>query len=70
MRFTPFRLAPTKLTLFTKPNCGLCDNAKLSLAKALDQAKTKVEYKEVDISKPENSAWYDKYVSNNYVQIV
>lgn len=56
-------MAPAKVTLFTKASCGLCEQAKANLSQAWDQARTKFDYEEVDISKPENKTWYDKYVS-------
>lgn len=60
MRFT--LISAAKLTLFTKPGCGLCDQAKVNLSKAWDLAQKKFDYEEVDISKPENKAWYNVYV--------
>lgn len=63
MRPSIIRLLATKVTFFTRPQCGLCENAKGALSKAWDQSKTKFDYKEVDITKPENSEWFDKYVS-------
>lgn len=45
--------------LFTRPNCGLCAEAKLQI----DAAAQSVEfsYSEIDITMPENTKWYDKY---------
>ncbi|KAM4879396.1 glutaredoxin-like protein C5orf63 homolog [Sylvia borin] len=45
------------LTLFTKKPCPLCDEAK----EVLEPYKRKFILQEVDITLPENSAWYDKY---------
>ncbi|XP_035166545.1 glutaredoxin-like protein C5orf63 homolog isoform X3 [Oxyura jamaicensis] len=45
------------LTLFTKKPCPLCDEAK----EALEPYKRRFILQEVDITLPENSAWYDKY---------
>ncbi|XP_061874911.1 glutaredoxin-like protein C5orf63 homolog [Colius striatus] len=45
------------LTLFTKKPCPLCDEAK----EVLEPYKRRFVLQEVDITLPENSAWYDKY---------
>ncbi|XP_064258816.1 glutaredoxin-like protein C5orf63 homolog [Passer domesticus] len=45
------------LTLFTKKPCPLCDEAK----EVLEPYKRRFILQEVDITLPENSAWYDKY---------
>ncbi|XP_074060505.1 glutaredoxin-like protein C5orf63 homolog isoform X2 [Macrotis lagotis] len=45
------------LTLFTKDPCPLCDEAK----EVLKPLKNKFILQEVDITLPENSAWYDRY---------
>ncbi|XP_068033648.1 glutaredoxin-like protein C5orf63 homolog [Anomalospiza imberbis] len=45
------------LTLFTKKPCPLCDEAK----EVLEPFKRRFILQEVDITLPENSAWYDKY---------
>ncbi|KAL2294780.1 hypothetical protein Nmel_008529 [Mimus melanotis] len=45
------------LTLFTKKPCPLCDEAK----EVLEPYKRRFIFQEVDITLPENSAWYDKY---------
>ncbi|PKU43028.1 hypothetical protein llap_6663 [Limosa lapponica baueri] len=45
------------LTLFTKKPCPLCDEAK----EVLEPYKGRFILQEVDITLPENSAWYDKY---------
>ncbi|XP_026722242.1 glutaredoxin-like protein C5orf63 homolog [Athene cunicularia] len=45
------------LTLFTKKPCPLCDDAK----EVLEPYKRRFILQEVDITLPENSAWYDKY---------
>ncbi|KAK4816351.1 hypothetical protein QYF61_015665 [Mycteria americana] len=45
------------LTLFTKKPCPLCDEAK----EVLEPYKTRFILQEVDITLPENSAWYEKY---------
>lgn len=63
MRYSAIRLFANKVTFFTRPNCGLCENAKAALSKAWDQSKTKFDYTEKDITKPENQEWFDKYVS-------
>ncbi|XP_066037962.1 glutaredoxin-like protein C5orf63 homolog [Chamaea fasciata] len=45
------------LTLFTKKPCPLCDEAK----EVLEPYKRRFILQEVDITLPENSAWFDKY---------
>ncbi|NXH61991.1 YD286 protein, partial [Rhabdornis inornatus] len=45
------------LTLFTKKPCPLCDEAK----EVLEPYRRRFILQEVDITLPENSAWYDKY---------
>lgn len=51
------------VTFFTRPECGLCRNARVSLSNAWDQSpeNSKFAYKEVDITKPENKEWHDLY---------
>lgn len=62
MRISFVRFAASKVTLFTRAQCGLCDNAKVAISKALQDSKKKFDYTEVDITKPENGQWFDKYV--------
>ncbi|XP_003477266.1 glutaredoxin-like protein C5orf63 homolog [Cavia porcellus] len=45
------------LTLFTKDPCPLCDEAK----ELLKPYKNRFVLQEVDITLPENSAWYERY---------
>ncbi|DAA27713.1 glutaredoxin-like protein C5orf63 homolog isoform X1 [Bos indicus] len=45
------------LTLFTKDPCPLCDEAK----EVLEPYRNRFILQEVDITLPENSAWYDRY---------
>lgn len=45
----------TRLTLFTRPNCSLCDSAKLVL-QALGRTKH-FEMKQVDVMDPVNKRW-------------
>ncbi|XP_072584764.1 glutaredoxin-like protein C5orf63 homolog isoform X2 [Vulpes vulpes] len=44
------------LTLFTKDPCPLCDEAK----ETLEPYKNRFILQEVDITLPENSAWYER----------
>lgn len=44
---------------YTRPNCGLCANAEYELEKAAERAKFGVL--NIDITKPENEAHFDKY---------
>ncbi|CAN6647234.1 hypothetical protein TRVA0_022S01046 [Trichomonascus vanleenenianus] len=60
MRASLARLA-AQVTFFTRPKCGLCDEAKMSLSRAWEKAETKFEYTEVDITKPDNQKWFDLY---------
>ncbi|XP_008839161.1 glutaredoxin-like protein C5orf63 homolog isoform X2 [Nannospalax galili] len=45
------------LTLFTKIPCPLCDEAK----EVLKPYRNRFILQEVDITLPENSAWYERY---------
>ncbi|XP_069820653.1 glutaredoxin-like protein C5orf63 homolog [Dendropsophus ebraccatus] len=45
------------LTLFTKNPCPLCDDAKEVLVPYMDR----FILEQVDITLPENTAWYDRY---------
>lgn len=62
MKPSIIRLLSTRVTFFTRPQCGLCENAKGALSKAWDESKAKFDYAEIDITKPENGEWFDKYV--------
>lgn len=66
MKPSLIRLA-TKVTLFTRPKCGLCDGAKTALSTAWDSSTKKFEYVEVDVTKPENGQWFDLYVCNDEI---
>ena len=49
----------TRITLFTRANCSLCETAKLSL---VDVRKRKeVVYEEIDIMAAGNGKWRDVY---------
>ncbi|XP_044146967.1 glutaredoxin-like protein C5orf63 homolog isoform X1 [Bufo gargarizans] len=54
--YTPRKEKPV-LTLFTKNPCPLCDEAKEVLAPYMDR----FVLEQVDITLPENTAWYDRY---------
>ncbi|XP_042244171.1 glutaredoxin-like protein C5orf63 homolog isoform X1 [Thunnus albacares] len=45
------------LTLFTKDPCPLCDEAK----EALQPLRHRFVFQQVDISRPENRSWFDRY---------
>ncbi|PIK51544.1 hypothetical protein BSL78_11571 [Apostichopus japonicus] len=45
------------LTLYTKENCSLCDDAK----EVLQDFPNKFTLEEVDITTPENKHWYKQY---------
>ncbi|XP_031694340.1 glutaredoxin-like protein C5orf63 homolog [Anarrhichthys ocellatus] len=51
-----FSTLPT-LTLFTKDPCPLCDEAN----EELEPLKHRFVFQQVDISLPENRAWWDSY---------
>ncbi|KAK9321038.1 hypothetical protein V1517DRAFT_327659 [Lipomyces orientalis] len=48
------------MTIFSRPQCGLCEEAKESITKAIKQLP-KFDFLEIDIMKPENHEWFDKY---------
>ncbi|KAK9372209.1 glutaredoxin-like protein [Lipomyces chichibuensis] len=48
------------MTIFSRPQCGLCDEAKESIAKAIKHLP-QFRYSEIDILKSENQEWFDKY---------
>ncbi|KAL6048513.1 Glutaredoxin [Balamuthia mandrillaris] len=56
MATTPFRRA---IRLFTKSDCGLCEDAKHVLLRV--RSKAPFELEEVDIRKKENEEWMLKY---------
>lgn len=49
------------LTLYSRPNCGLCVQAKDVLRESWEQSTRKFDFKEVDITRPENKEWFDLY---------
>uniref|UniRef100_H0XKA8 Glutaredoxin-like protein n=1 Tax=Otolemur garnettii TaxID=30611 RepID=H0XKA8_OTOGA len=52
-----FKTTLPVLTLFTKDPCPLCEEAK----DVLEPYKNRFILQEVDITLPENSAWYEQY---------
>ena len=48
-----------RLTLFTRANCGLCDNAKQVLSSVWDRRP--FEYDEVDVMSPDHEKWKHLY---------
>ncbi|RDD36561.1 Glutaredoxin-like protein C5orf63-like protein [Trichoplax sp. H2] len=46
-----------KITLFTKKDCPLCEEAK----EVILQYRNKIDYEEVDILCPGNKEWFDLY---------
>lgn len=48
-----------KIVLFTRPNCGLCDNAKRTIQSL--QKQVPFDYSEVDITNTDNKQWKDLY---------
>src|SRR6187402_1549433 len=59
MRVTLARFSATRLTLFTRATCGLCDVAKTRIQEF--QKKRTIDYSEIDISAPEHKTWRDVY---------
>lgn len=60
---TAMRRQLVQLELFTKENCGLCDNAKLVMEKVLaKEHSNEVQLKYTDITLPQNKLWWDSYV--------
>ncbi|KEF53309.1 uncharacterized protein A1O9_10757 [Exophiala aquamarina CBS 119918] len=61
MRATLVRLrAGTRLTLFTRANCGLCDTAKTRIQE-FQNRRAGIDYSEIDISGPGQQNWRDVY---------
>lgn len=57
-------LSDVQLTLFSKPNCGLCEEAKENLQELLDDEKLKsahIKLKEVNINELQNQKWWKAY---------
>ena len=48
-----------RLTLFTRENCGLCENAKLAVSRA--RTELDAAYHEVDIMHDGEKKWKDQY---------
>ncbi|KAI9839873.1 MAG: hypothetical protein M1819_000065 [Sarea resinae] len=49
----------SRITLFTRSNCSLCDNAKTVLSHVWDRRP--FEYEETDVMKPTEKRWRDLY---------
>ncbi|KIW13185.1 hypothetical protein PV08_08372 [Exophiala spinifera] len=58
MRPSPV-LRALRLTLFTRPDCGLCDVAKARLMEVRQQRT--VDYSEINIDTPEQKQWKNVY---------
>lgn len=48
-----------RITLFTRANCGLCDNAKQVLSNVWDRRP--FEYDEIDVMRPDQEKWKNLY---------
>lgn len=59
MRPTSRLLDTVRITLFTRPGCGLCDAAKDVLSGL--RARRPFAYREVDIAREEARGWRDLY---------
>jgi glutaredoxin len=53
------RQCALRLTLFTRANCGLCDNAKETLSKVWDRRH--FDYSEIDVMAPGQGKWKALY---------
>lgn len=47
------------VTMYTRPHCALCEKAKHNILRASE--KVAFDYREVDITKPENVKYLKKY---------
>lgn len=56
---TILRMYSARVTLFTKADCGLCDNAKTAVNGVLKRRT--VEYTEIDIEAKDQKKWKDAY---------
>ena len=60
MRFTRVLLQPqTRLILFTRANCSLCETAKSTVAQI--RARKDLEYREIDVMADGQTQWKDMY---------
>jgi glutaredoxin len=48
-----------RVTLFTRPNCSLCDDAKVALSKVWD--KRPFDYEEINVMAPGKESWKNNY---------
>ncbi|KAK7204164.1 glutaredoxin-like domain-containing protein [Myxozyma melibiosi] len=49
-----------RMLLYSRPECGLCEEAKESISKAVKELP-EFELQVVNILEPENKEWFDKY---------
>lgn len=59
MRSTVRLLQACRITLFTRANCSLCTDAKVTLSKVWDVRH--FVYREVDVMAADQEAWKDLY---------
>lgn len=59
MQVTRRLLQHSKITLFTRAHCGLCDTARSVLSEVWDTRP--FVYREIDIVKAEAKSWRDLY---------
>ncbi|KAL2154215.1 hypothetical protein VTH82DRAFT_2891 [Thermothelomyces myriococcoides] len=59
MRATSRLLHSCRITLFTRPTCGLCTQARSVLSDVWDRRP--FDFQEIDIIKPESKNWRDLY---------
>ncbi|KAK9447252.1 uncharacterized protein V1518DRAFT_421740 [Limtongia smithiae] len=50
-----------RLTLYTRVQCGLCDDAKAAVEEAHSQLPPEISYTSVDIMLPQNKDWFEVY---------
>jgi len=53
------RSLANRLTLFTRPNCSLCDDAKVVLSRVWDRRP--FHYDEIDVMSADQGRWKDLY---------
>jgi hypothetical protein len=58
---TILRMHSARLTLFTRPNCSLCETAKSQVALARRNRGIVVDYREIDVMAAGQQAWRQLY---------
>lgn len=60
-RFVTKQASNVKLTLFTKPGCGLCEAADEVVVDVLEQYPKTVQYCKININDRRNRKWFKAY---------